>query len=129
MALPIGEFTKQLAQQAILNATSKEPESKPAPAAPPAENSGAVMLAQITAMQKKLKDDEELIVLFHNGAEKIRVMEIFMPSWRVAVLSGLDQDRVLARVISAVEALQLVVRVGKVQPGAKPARIGMFTPK
>ena len=129
MALPIGEFTKQLAQQAILNATTKEPASAPAPAPVQGENTGAVMLAQIAAMQKKVKEDEELIVLVHSGAEKIRVMEIFMPSWKVAVLSGIDQDRVFARVISPVEALQLVIRVAKVQPGVKPARVGMVAPK
>jgi len=44
-------------------------------------------------MQKALKEDEELVVLFHSGAEKIRVLEIFVPSWQVAVLKGLDADR------------------------------------
>ena len=39
-------------------------------------------------MQKALKDDEELVVWFANAGEKLRVMEIFLPSPKVAVLSG-----------------------------------------
>ena len=69
--MALGEFTKQIAQQAILSATSKEP---PPPIAPQqSENVTAVFLGQIHAMQKALKDDEELLVQFGT----IRVLEIF----------------------------------------------------
>jgi hypothetical protein len=123
----LGEFTKQLAQQAIITATSKEPAAPAHPVA--AENVGATILAQIAAMQRALKEDEELTVWFSNGSDKLRVFEVFLPTPRVAVLSGVDHERVFARVISPVETLQLVVRVGKVQPGAKPARVALVTPK
>jgi len=119
------DLTKQLAQQALLSAT-KEP-SAPAPA--PVESLGAVILAQVGAMQRALKEDEELVVLFQSGADKIRVMEIFLPSPQVAVLSCLDSNRHLMRVIAAVESLQLVAKTMKVQPGAKPVRVGLVTPK
>jgi hypothetical protein len=122
--MALGELTKQIAQQAILSATTREP----AGPAPPDHVCG-VFLAQINAMQKALKDDEELVVLFHSGAERIRVMEIFAPSRQVAVLSGTDSDRNHARVISAVESLQLVCKVSKVPPGAKPVRVALITPK
>ncbi len=125
--MALGELTKQLAQQAILSATSKEPAPPPPHAQP--ENIGAAILAQIGAMQKALKEDEELLVLYQNAAEKIRVMEIYMPTWRVAVLSGPDHDRGLARVISPVDALQLVIRIVKSQPGAKPVRLSLIAPK
>ena len=115
------DLTKQLAQQALLSATQE-------PAATP-ENPGAVMLGQIGAMQKALKDDEELVVFVHCGEEKIRVMEIYLPSPQVAVLSGVDANRAPARVVSAVEALQLIARSGKVQPGAKPVRVNLVMPK
>jgi hypothetical protein len=124
--MAIGEFTKQLAQQALLNVT-KEPPKEAAP--PEAENVGATIVAQLNAMQKALKEDEELMVFFHSGAERIRVMEVYWPTWRVAVLKGVSQDRVMTRAISPVEALQLVVRVGKTQPGAKAARLSVVTPK
>jgi hypothetical protein len=123
----LGELTKQLAQQAIISATSKDPAAPSQPAS--AENVGATIFAQIAAMQRALKEDEELTVWFNSGSERLRVFEIFLPTPRVAVLSGVDHERVFARVISPVETLQLVVRVGKVQPGAKPARVALVTPK
>ncbi len=123
--MALGEFTKQIAQQALLSATSKEaPAPAPAPAAPPVENPAAVLLGQINAMQKALKEDEELVV----SCQNIRVMEIFTPSRTMAVLTGHDAERSLARVIGGVESLQLICRVSKVPPGAKPARINLVTP-
>lgn len=115
------DLTKQLAQQALLSAT-QEPVAAP-------ENPGAVMLGQVGAMQKSLKDDEELVVFVNCGAERIRVMEIYLPSPQVALLSGVDSNRTPARVVSAVEALQLVTRIGKVQPGAKALRVSLVMPK
>jgi hypothetical protein len=47
----------------------------------------------------------------------------------VAVLSGHDAERNLTRVISPVDALQLVVKVMKVAPGAKALRVGLVMPK
>jgi len=128
--MALGEFTKQLAQQAILSATTKDPAPKEAAAAalPPAENAGATILGQVSAMQKALKEDEELALYFQNGAAELRVIEIFLPSAKVAVLSGSDQTG-FARVIAAVESLQLVARVQKVRSGAKPHRIALIAPK
>jgi hypothetical protein len=124
--MALAELTKQLAQQALLSATSLAKE----PAAPAQKESVcAVILAQISAMQKALKDDEELVVLFHSGAEKIRVLEIFVPSWQVAVLKGLDADRNQARVVSPADRLQLICKVVKTPPGVKPARVGLIAPK
>ena len=128
--MALAELTKQLAQQALLSATSpaKEP-AAPAQKEKQKESVCAVMLAQINAMQKALKEDEELVVLFHSGAEKIRVMEIFVPSWQVAVLKGFDADRNPARVVSPAERLQLICKVVKAPPGVKPARVGLIAPK
>jgi hypothetical protein len=117
------DITKQLAQQAIQSAIQDPP------AAPATDNPGAVMLNQIGAMQKALKDDEELVIYLQSGVEKIRVMEIFLPSAQVAVLTGIDANRVIARVVSAVAALQLLVRTGKAQPGSKAVRINLVMPK
>ena len=128
--MALADFTKQLAQQALLSATSpaKEP-AAPAPKEKPKESVCAVILGQINAMQKALKEDEELVVLFQSGAEKIRVMEIFVPSWQVVVLKGLDADRNPVRVVSPGERLQLICKVVKAPPGVKPARVGMIAPK
>ena len=118
------DLTKQLAKEALLSAAKDPP-----PAAPQADNIGSIILGQIGAMQKALKEDEELVVWFENGMEKIRVLEVILPSWRLAVLSGLDADRHLTRVISPVESMQLVTKVMKLQPGVKPTRVGLVTPK
>jgi hypothetical protein len=122
--MALADLTKQLAQQAIQSAIHE-----PAPAAAPADNPGAVILHQIGAMQKALKDDEELVVFFQSGSDRIRVMEIFLPSPQVAVVSGIDANRVPVRAVSAVGVLQLVTRVGKAQPGSKATRVNLVTPK
>jgi len=122
--MALGDLTKQIAQQAILSATSKDPP----PAAPP-DNVAAMVLAQVSAMQKALKEDEELAVMWRGGTESIRVMEIFAPSRHLLVLSGMDAERNVTRVIAAVDSLQLVCKVVKTAAGAKPARVGLITAK
>jgi hypothetical protein len=122
--MPFVDLTRQLAQQAIQSAIQDTP-----PAAPSADNPGAVILNQIGAMQKALKEDEELVIHLQSGAEKIRVLEIFLPSSQVAVLTGIDANRVMTRVVSAVAALQLQVRTGKAQPGSKAVRINLVMPR
>jgi hypothetical protein len=119
--MALGEIAKQLATQALL--------SQDKPAAPAAENIGATILGQVQAIQKKLKEDEELLVEIHIGAATIRVLEFFLPSANVIVITGLDAQRNVARVISPAERVQLVSRVTKVQPPAKPTRIGFVSPK
>ena len=121
--MALGDLTKQLAQQALLSAT-REPA-----APPPSENLGSVILAQIGAMQKALKEDEELVVLFRQGTERIRVTEIFAPSRQVLVLSGADAERNFTRVVCAVERLELTCKAMKIAPGGKPLRVGLVTPK
>ncbi|MGC9945602.1 MAG: hypothetical protein ABSF64_04340 [Bryobacteraceae bacterium] len=120
--MALGDLTKQIAEQAIRNAVNP-------PAAPPRpDNPGAAMLAQVQAMQKALKEDEELIVLFHAGGETVRVLEFFFPSWQVAVLTGIDSDKSVTRAISAVDSLQLVCKVAKAA-GATPVRIKFVAPR
>ena len=127
--MALADLTKQLAQEMILSAT-KEPEPPARPAAPAgaADAVGAILAGQIQAMQKALKDDEELMVWCQVGGERIRVMEIFLPSPQVVVLTGVDPARAMTRVISAASALQLIAKTAKVPPGSKPVRV-TFLPK
>ncbi|HLY15570.1 MAG TPA: hypothetical protein VKR61_00030 [Bryobacteraceae bacterium] len=122
--MPIGDLTKQLAEQAFRSATAPK-----APDPPPRYNLGADLLAQVQAMQKALKEDEELQVLFHAGGETVRVYEFFLPSWHVAVLTGTGAGKSVTRAISPVESLQLVCKVTKTTAGGTPARIKFVTPK
>ena len=120
------DLTKQLAKEAFLSATQDPPAP---PAVPAPDNAGAVIFGQIHGMQKALKEDEELVVTFQHGPDRIRVLEIFTPSREVAVLVGADPERNRVRAICAIASLQLVSKVIKVPPGVKPVRVGLISPK
>ncbi len=129
-------LTKQIAQQAVLDAlrpsdTAQVSESlkNARAAAPPGDTLGATILGQIQAMQKAAKEDEELVVLLHNGLETMRVLEIYVPAWNVAVLTGIDAERNLTRVILPMESLQLICKVMKLQTGAKAVKLAVIAPK
>jgi hypothetical protein len=127
--MALSDLTKQFAEQAIRNVANR------AAAPPPVDNLGAAILGQVQAMQRALKEDEELVVLLTAGGIVLRVLEFFLPSWQVAVVTGTDDDRLdkndksVTRVVSPVESLQLVCRVVKVPPPGKPNRIGFVAPK
>lgn len=134
--MALRSLTKQIAQQALLDslrpadaAQVSESLKTNRPAAASGENVCAVILGQIQAMQKAVKEDEELVVLLHNGLETIRVLEIYVPSWNVAVLTGIDSERNLTRVIAPSDNLQLICKVMKVQAGAKPVKVTLIAPK
>jgi hypothetical protein len=125
----LGDLTKQLAEQAIagtIRSTTSKPEATPTV---PAEDVGATIVGEIQAMQKALKEEDELLVLFHAGNEALRVVEIFMRSRNVLVLTGYDAEKNITRVVAHVEGLRLVCKVMKSVPGAKPVRISFVAPK
>jgi hypothetical protein len=126
--MALADLTKQLAKEALFSA-AKDPTPAATPAAVGAENIGNIILGQIHAMQKALKEDEELVLWFGSGADRIRVFEVFLPTWKLAVLTGHDAERNLSRVISPVDSLQLVAKVVKAPAGVKPGRVGLVTPK
>ncbi len=121
------ELTKQLAQQAILSATSG-PEKKDPPA-PAADQSGLVIFGEIQAMQRALREDEELMVTFVAAGERLRVTELFLRSPQVMIVSGQDSTRGLTRVITPVASLELLCKTVKVAAGARPVRVALVTPK
>ena len=126
--MALGDLTRQIAKEALLSAAAPAPKEPPT-ASPQSENLGAVIFSQIQAMQKALKEDEELVVWFSTGSERIRVVEIFLPSRQVAVLTGPDSDRSLTRIISPIAALQLICKVAKTPAGVKPVRVNLVTAK
>ena len=129
--MALGHITKQLAAQALGN-TIDNVMDKTAPASA-ADNIGATIIGEIQAMQKALKEDQELVVLLsvgeHAGQQRLRVLEIYLPSWQVAVLTGVDPEKSVTRVISPIAALQLDCKVMRVQPSVKPTRITVIAPK
>lgn len=128
----IGSLTKQLAQQALGDQVDKLMDSispSEQPAAKAEEGTpGQVIVGQIHAMQKALKDDQELMVICNTGIEPLRIVEIFLPSWRVAVLTGIDAEKTVTRFISPVDALQLLCKPVPAT-GPKPLRLRIVAPK
>jgi len=122
--MALGELTKQIAQQALLTATTKEPAPPPQP-----ESAAAVIISQLQAMQKPLKDEEELVVLYQNGAEKIRVFELTAVSRQVALLTGPDHQNNRTRVLAPFDTLHLICKIYKVAAGAKAIRVNLTSPK
>jgi hypothetical protein len=142
--MALAQIGKQLAQQMVGEkiqdvmdslrppdvAKILDPTKQEKPAAPPAgEPLGATILAQVQAMQRACKEDQELVVLCNAGIETLRVLEFYPPTPQLLVMTGIDTARNLTRVISPVESVQLVCKVMAVQPGAKPARINFINPK
>lgn len=124
--MAFGEITKQFAVQALGNALDPEPAKA---AAAPQESAGATILAQVQAMQRALKAEEELVVLYHAGGEAIRILEFYSPSRQVVVLTGVDAGKNVTRIISPADTLQLVCKVMRAQTPAKPIRIAFIAPK
>ena len=100
----------------------------PKPAAAPEASIGNIILGQIQAMQNALKEDQELVVLCNTGLETLRIFEIYVPAFKVAVLTGVDSEKTVTRFICAVEALQLTCKPMPVQPDAKPVRVRLVAP-
>ncbi len=122
--MALGNLTKQLAEQAIAETLRGKPEAQTQ-----TDDLSTTIVGEIQAMQRALKDEDELLVIFQAGSETVRVVEIFLPSRGVAVLSGQDAEKNVTRVVSPVAALQLICKVVKVQPPAKPVRVNFVVPK
>jgi len=138
--MTLGSIGKTLANQAIDSAknsvidavkgpppaSAKTAEAKSAPAVP---DTGAAIVAQIQAMQRPLREDQELSVEFRAGNETLRVTEIFVPGPEVLVFAGVDAAGNITRVISPVNSAQVVCRILKVAAGAAPVRVNVLTPR
>jgi len=120
------------AKSSMLDAIKGEPAKTPAP--PPSstpsapESIGSTMLSQVQAMQKSLKDDQELVVQFRSGEEMLRIVEIFVPSPSVFVLSGNDGQQRLTRIVAPAATVQLICKVLRVAPGSTPVRLRIVAP-
>jgi len=127
--MALGELTKQLAKQALSNQVGEilDPAKPPKPAGP--ENLGLTIAGQIQAMQKACKDDQELAAFCQAGSESVRIVEVYVPSPQLLVLTGFDSNHNLTRIVSPVSAAQIVCKIVKAQAGAAPQRINFIAPK
>jgi hypothetical protein len=139
--MALGNLTKQLATQALNDQVNNVLDAlrpgEPVKSAEPgkekatvsADNLGQVMVSELQAMQKALKEEQELVVLVNTGQETLRVVDIYLPSGQLLVLTGFDADRNVTRVIGPAASLQLICKVMKVKPDTKPARVNFILPK
>jgi hypothetical protein len=136
----LGQLTKQLIGEQVKDAIDSlrppdlasisESIMGPKTGAPPQEeNIAAILIGQMQAMQKACKEEDELVVLCTVGLETLRVLEVFVPNWKVVVLTGIDTDKRIARIMAPADSLQLVCKQMSVTPPAKPTRIRFITPK
>ncbi len=142
--MALAQIGKQLAQQALGEKMKDvmdslrppdvikilDPAKQEKPVVPAqGESLGSAIIGQVQAMQRACKDDQELIVMCGAGLETLRVLEFFAPIWQVLVMTGIDTDHNVTRVVTPTESIQLVCKVMSVQPGAKPARVSFILPK
>jgi hypothetical protein len=141
--MTIGNLGKALASQAIESTKAsvidavmsdpKKPEApkpaEPRPAPTATVDTGAAIIGQIQAMQRPLKDDQELAVFLRAGDEMLRVAEIFVPNTEVLVFAGVDPQGNVTRVITAANSAQVVCKILKVAPGATASRVNILTPR
>jgi hypothetical protein len=100
------------------------------PAVPaPGENISATILGQIQAMQKACREDQELVVLCTSAIEALRVLEFYAPSPQVLVMTGIDANRNVTRIVAPIESVQVTCKVLPVQEGGKAARISFVVVK
>ena len=138
----IGSIGKVLASQAM-ETTKKsvmdavippDPKSRPAEAAvapKPAAgiDIGAIILGQIQAMQRPLREDQELQVSLSAAHDVLRVNEVFVPHSAVLVFSGVDNLGNVTRVILPADHVQLVCKIVPVMPGNTARRVNIIPPK
>jgi hypothetical protein len=127
----IGNIGKALASQA-LESTKSAVLDPPKPAEAPAPGPvdiGAVILAQIQAMQRSIKEEQELLVQLQAAGELLRVREIFVPTNQVLVFAGTDQYGNTMRIITPAAAVQVVCKIVKIPAGTTPVRVNILTPK
>ena len=80
-------------------------------------------------MQKPLKDDEELVVLYQNGTEKIRVFELAAVSRQVALLTGPDHQNNRRESWRLSRPCNSICKIYKVARGSKAIRVNLTPPK
>jgi hypothetical protein len=122
------EATKKNVMDAITGPDPSKNAEK-TPAAVPVESVGSLILGQLQAMQRPLKDDQEMVLLYQAGNETLRVLEIFVPSLQVFVLAGTDSEQNVMRVIVPADHATLTCKIRKVAEGSRPVRVNVLSPR
>lgn len=133
--MSLGDITKQIAKEVVgaqvdeVLGNVRGAETKPDAAPASAEAPASLIMAELQKMQAALKDDRELLVQCTAAGETLRVVELFAPSPHILVLTALDADRGVSRIVAGAVSVQLVCRPIAVKEGAKPLRLRFVTAK
>ena len=85
--------------------------------------------AQLTALGKILKEDEDLAVYATLGGDRMRVFDVETASATLIVLHGIDTEGSRTSALVHPDALNFVCKVAKLPPGTKRRPVGFHTPK
>jgi hypothetical protein len=112
----------------VIDALTAEPAKPPEkPLAP--ESVGGIILGQVQGMQRALRDDQELQVFVTTPSGALRVHEIFVPSVQVLVFAGMDAAQNVTRLVAPADSVQVLCKICKVAPEAKPLRVNVLSPR
>ena len=85
--------------------------------------------AQIAALTKHLKEDEDLAVYCSAGADRLRVFDVEVASATLIVLHGIDAQGARTSALLHPDALNFVCKVVKLNPGTKRRLVGFHAAK
>ena len=84
--------------------------------------------AQLAALGKILKEDEDLAVYASVGPDRLRVFDVEIASATLIVLHGLDAEGSRTSALVHPDALNFICKVVKLKPGVKRRPVGFHTP-
>lgn len=105
------------------------PAAAPKPAAAPSLDIGSIIVSQVQAMQRPLREDQELQVWVRAAHEVLRVTEVFVPHSAVLVFAGTDNQGNVTRVLMPADQVQLVCKIVPVLSGMTVRRVNVVIPK
>jgi len=83
---------------------------------------------QVRSLEQSLKADEQLVMMCWHGPEKFQVLSVSMPSQNVVALHCVDADDNHSQITGHMNAVTFSFKVCKIQPPAKPKKIGFSMP-
>jgi hypothetical protein len=84
---------------------------------------------QARSFESSLKPDEELVMTCWHGHEKLQVLYVSMPSENVVALHCLDTDGNHVQITGHMNAVTFSFMVYKIEPPARPNKIGFSMPE
>jgi len=93
-----------------------------------AESVQAALVGHIRQLQMGLEEDQQLLVCYETGFERIQVLQIVLPNHHTVILNGVDAEGNPASLIATLNNVRITCKVMRVPPPNKPYRIGFTIP-